>query len=229
MFLKEAGVGRVLTIGNKESQRRAAYALGVPDGDYYDCRCRATRPQAAQQDQDIRPQAARQDPAIRHQAAQQDQEARPQAARQDPATRYQDMHTQDSTSVPAWIRSRTEGLGVDVFFECVGKEETYAQAVESAAPLGRVMLVGNPFSDMGLERDSYWKILRDQLTVMGTWNSSFCHRPKDDWAYVLDRLAQKRIAPARLITHRFSMGEMEKGFHIMRDKTGDYGKVMGIF
>ncbi len=240
MFLKEAGVGRVLTIGNKESQRRAAYALGVPDGDYYDCRCRATRPQAAQQDQatrpqaaqqdqDIRPQAARQDPAIRHQAAQQDQEARPQAARQDPATRYQDMHTQDSTSVPAWIRSRTEGLGVDVFFECVGKEETYAQAVESTAPLGRVMLVGNPFSDMGLERDSYWKILRDQLTVMGTWNSSFCHRPEDDWAYVLDRLAQKRIAPARLITHRFSMGEMEKGFHIMRDKTEDYGKVMGIF
>ncbi len=217
MFLKEAGVGRVLTIGNKESQRRAAGELGVPDGDYYACRCRATRQQAAQQDQDTRCQAVRQD-QDRHWAVQ-----------QDPTTQCQDMHPQDSTSVPALIRSRTKGLGVDVFFECVGKEETYAQAVESTAPLGRVMLVGNPFSDMGLERDSYWKILRDQLTVMGTWNSSFCHRPEDDWAYVLDRLAQKRIAPARLITHRFSMGEMEKGFHIMRDKTEDYGKVMGIF
>ena len=35
---------------------------------------------------------------------------------------------------------------------------------------------------------------------------------KDDWHYVLDRLAGKRIAPAALITHRFPFTELEKAF-----------------
>lgn len=126
------------------------------------------------------------------------------------------------------------------------------------------MLVGNPFSDMNLEKAVYWKILRNQLTVTGTWNSSFSfmekefrqgfygtdgvfsekagmpdtHRPtldntkekclQDDWQYVLERLTWKRIDPACLITHRFPLDELEQGFHIMRDKTEDYIKIMGI-
>jgi len=51
----------------------------------------------------------------------------------------------------------------------------------------------------------------------------------DDWRYVLERLAAGRIAPAEFITHRFSLEELEKGFHIMRDKSEDYVKVMGCF
>ncbi len=50
----------------------------------------------------------------------------------------------------------------------------------------------------------------------------------DDWQYVLERLAQKRVSPSCLITHRFPMDELEQGFHIMRDKTEDYIKIMGI-
>ena len=87
-------------------------------------------------------------------------------------------------------------------------------------------LVGNPASDMALPRDVYWRILRNQLTVMGTWNSSFLHEPEDDWNYVLGRLAKKRITPADMITHRFALEELEQGFHMIRDKTEDYVKVM---
>lgn len=128
----------------------------------------------------------------------------------------------------AWLEERTEGRGADVFFECVGKPETLRQAVNHTAAGGRVCLVGNPISDMTLDRNIYWKILRSQLTVTGTWNSSFCHEETDDWHYVLDRLAGKKIAPGRFITHRFPLKEFEKGFHIMRDKSGDYVKIMGI-
>lgn len=128
----------------------------------------------------------------------------------------------------AWLEERTGGRGVDVFFECVGKKETLTQAVEHTAAGGRICLVGNPASDMLLERDVYWKILRNQLTVTGTWNSSFTREKTDDWHYVLDRLAGKKIAPGGLITHRFPLEELEKGFHMMRDKSGDYVKIMGI-
>ena len=114
-----------------------------------------------------------------------------------------------------------------MFFECVGKNETLKQAVNQTAFAGKIMLVGNPSGDMGLEKSVYWKILRNQLTVKGTWNSSFTGEESDDWHYVLKRLREKRIAPSELITHRFPLEELEKGFHIMRDKTEDYVKIIG--
>ena len=123
---------------------------------------------------------------------------------------------------------RTEGVGTDVFFECVGKNETLVQAVNQTSFGGRVMLVGNPYSDMHLAKGIYWKILRNQLMVTGTWNSSFTQDAGDDWNYVLDRISQGKVKPEKLISHRFLMDELERGFHIMRDKTEDYVKVMAV-
>lgn len=128
-----------------------------------------------------------------------------------------------------WLMEKTVGQGADVFFECVGKEETYAQAIDLTAPGGRVCLVGNPASDMKLDKQVYWKILRNQLMVTGTWNSSFTGSEEDDWHYVLELLREKRISPADFISHMISFEELERGFHIMRDKSEDYVKIMGIF
>ncbi len=128
-----------------------------------------------------------------------------------------------------WINDRTKGQGVDIFFECVGKNETFSLGVDSLAPLGKLMLVGNPYSDMGLSKDIYWKILRNQLTVKGTWNSSFTGDENDDWHYVLNRISSGDMGVDRLISHRFSMEDFGKGFLIMRDKTEDYIKIMGEF
>ncbi len=141
------------------------------------------------------------------------------------ASSYHDAKEQD---LERWLLEHTNGNGADVFFECVGKNETLAQALDYTAPVGKVMLVGNPYSDMCLAKEVYWKILRKQLTVLGTWNSSFTHDPGDDWHYVLERLADRRIVPAELITHRLPMEMLEQGLHIMRDKTEDHCKIMGV-
>jgi len=144
------------------------------------------------------------------------------------------------TDAERWISERTGGVGVDIFFECVGKNETVTQAVNSTIPGGKIMLVGNPYSDMKLEKAVYWKILRHQLLVTGTWNSSFVFpedmqvaqtdfAKEDDWRYVLKLLEEKRIAPTKLITHKYTLEDLEKGFHVMRDKSEDYVKVMGFF
>ncbi len=150
------------------------------------------------------------------------------------------------TDVDTWLMERTGGKGTDIFFECVGTDRTLTYAIANTAPAGRVMLVGNPASNMTLEKTVYWKILRNQLTVMGTWNSSFTFDaqaksarfrrsgedqreidvPVDDWRYVLERLGEGKIRPECLISHRYTLEELEQGFHIMRDKTQNYGKVM---
>ena len=126
-----------------------------------------------------------------------------------------------------WLRDRTDGEGADIFFECVGKNETASFAVENASPSGKVMLVGNPHDRrMTLERDVYWGILRKQLTVYGTWNSSFRHEDDDDWNYVIDRLASGTLHPERLITHRLNIGKLKTGLDIMHEKKENYCKVM---
>lgn len=136
---------------------------------------------------------------------------------------YCDSREQDVTG---WVRERTDGVGADVVFECVGRNETVAQSIGLLAPGGQACFVGNPYSDMALDKNTYWKILRDQLVITGTWNSSFTHEPDDDWHYVLDRLSRKQILPELLITHRLHLAELERGLHIMRDKTEDYVKIM---
>lgn len=136
---------------------------------------------------------------------------------------YCDSRTKD---VSEWVMEHTDHRGADLFFECVGKNETVSQAVDLTAPAGKVMLVGNPASDMIFQKAVYWKILRNQLTVLGTWNSSFTHGMEDDWNYVMERLKSHRVHPEESITHHFPLEELSKGLILMRDKTEEFGKVM---
>jgi len=138
---------------------------------------------------------------------------------------YCDSKSQDVTK---WILDKTAGRGADVFFECVGRNETVSQAIDLTAPAGEVCLIGNPHSDMLLDKQVYWKVLRNQLRLTGTWNSSFTGEEDDDWHYVLKRLAIGNVLPEQLITHRFSVDEIENGFHIIRDKTEEYVKIMMV-
>ncbi len=130
----------------------------------------------------------------------------------------------ESVAQPDTRHESVSEQAYDVVFECVGKSETYETALRMARPLGVVMLVGNPHGDMTAGRDAYWQILRQQLTVLGTWNSTF----PDDWQYALERVASGAIHPESLITHRFAINDIVQGFELMRDKKEKYTKVMCV-
>lgn len=142
-----------------------------------------------------------------------------------PEQNYCDSKTEE---VSVWMDLHTDGAGANVFFECVGKNETYSQAVNMTAPGGFICLVGNPYTDMKLDRQVYWKILRNQITVTGTWNSSFTGKGNDEWHTVLALLGEKRIVPAELISHRLQLAKLDQGFQMMRDKSEDYIKIMAV-
>ncbi|MDO5126681.1 MAG: galactitol-1-phosphate 5-dehydrogenase [Eubacteriales bacterium] len=128
--------------------------------------------------------------------------------------------------VKEFLMDKTNASGVDLFFECVGKNETISQGVETVTPGGSMVLVGNPYSDMAFDKNTYWKILRNQIRITGTWNSSFTGDGNDDWHYVLSSLEKGQIEPEKLITHQFKLEDLMDGFLIMRDKLEDYIKVM---
>ncbi len=144
-----------------------------------------------------------------------------------PEENYCDVKREDAEK---FIMEKTGGLGADAYFECVGRNETIRDALEMVRAGGKVCLMGNPAGDMTFARDNYWKILRKQLTIKGTWNSSFLGNDEDavndDWHYALEKLSLGLVKPERLITHRLELSELEKGLRIMRDKTEDYVKIM---
>ena len=120
----------------------------------------------------------------------------------------------------------------DAVLECVGRAETASLALEAAGPGGRVVLVGNPHSDMTFPRDQYWQILRKQLAVLGTWNSSYFGYPppsqKDDWHRALDLLSGGKLDLRRAVTHRFPLAELDRGLAILRDRTENAVKIMAV-
>ena len=126
-----------------------------------------------------------------------------------------------------WIEKKTKARGAAAVFECVGRTETFSLSVEAAAANATVVLVGNPANDaMSLSKNIYWKILRKQLFITGTWNSSFRHEADDDWEMVLSILKRGSLHPEGIISHRLPPEDLEKGLLIMRDKSEPYGKVM---
>lgn len=126
-----------------------------------------------------------------------------------------------------WLENMAES-GVDVLFECTGTAEGIGLALRHTAPKGTVMLVGNPSSDMSFDRQTFWGILRKQLTVKGAWNSSFTHKDSDDWHYCLELIARKKIMPEKLISHRLPFDQLDEGTRIMRDKQENYTKIMAL-
>lgn len=134
-------------------------------------------------------------------------------------------------SVKEWVMIKTHGLGADAYIECVGKNETIAQAPILTKAGGQICMVGNPYGDISMSKEVYWQILRKQLTVKGTWNSSYLgemdeEAGSDDWNYVLSWLKSGKIAPEKLISHRLGLEDLKIGLEIMKDKTEDYTKIM---
>ena len=117
---------------------------------------------------------------------------------------------------------------MDVFFECVGTEESVAYGLDALAAGGRMLLVGNPHGDMNLARNDYWKILRKQLRVQGTWNSSYTGEAADDWHEALRLIGSGEVQSEKLITHRYPLEELDRGLAVMRDKSVDSCKVMVV-
>ena len=140
-----------------------------------------------------------------------------------PEERFIDVQTGEAI---ASVMKLTNNEGVSTYFECVGSNDAISLGLDVLAASGKLQLVGNPASDMTFDKNTYWKILRKQFVITGTWNSSFTLSEYDDWHLVMKALKLGKIEPEKIITHRLSFEELGKGFEMMRDKTERYTKVM---
>ena len=115
------------------------------------------------------------------------------------------------------VRELTGGSGADVCLECVGNPQAVNTAVICAKKGGRVVLTGNPSGDITFEKAVYWKILRNELTVIGTWNSSFSEKI-NDWKKTIKYMENGQLPADKLVTHKFSLAETCKALDVLKDR-----------
>lgn len=123
------------------------------------------------------------------------------------------------------IAELTDGEGVDVVMEVVGTNQAICNAVAAAGPNSTIVLVGNPKTDLTMEKNLYWKILRKSITLRGSWNSSYSTE-QNDWKAALEGLKGGKFDS--LITHRFPLEKADEAFAVMRDRNTFSTKVMFI-
>jgi len=121
----------------------------------------------------------------------------------------------------------TEGIGTDLTIECTGLGSVLEQCLDLTKRGGEVLVVGNPHGDVDLPKAVYWKILRKQLHISGTWNSSFIPEDsEDDWRLALEAMVSGKLQPEKQITHKLDFEQLQSGLGMMRTKSAYFNKVM---
>ncbi|HEY6291260.1 MAG TPA: alcohol dehydrogenase catalytic domain-containing protein [Terriglobia bacterium] len=100
-----------------------------------------------------------------------------------------------------------EPLGMDVVFECAGKQETLDQATELLKPGGTLLVVGIP----ELDRVSFDPHLlrRHELQVRTVRRQNKCVAP------AIGMIASGAVNVDALVTHRFSLAETQQAFDLV--------------
>lgn len=118
-----------------------------------------------------------------------------------------------------------EQVCFDIVIDSTGVSESFSKAIMICTRGGTIVAMGNPSSDFSIQRYVYWQILRKQLTIKGTWNSSFGH-DKDDWHLALKLLESKQLNLSKLITHKLPFDSLMEGINIMNDRSVFSNKIM---
>lgn len=118
-----------------------------------------------------------------------------------------------------------KGIAADCAIEGTGCSDALKTCLEVLKPHGRAVFMGNPPKAIHMSQSTYWCILRKELKISGTWNSSF-NDIQNDWKESLCAIADKKINLKQLITHKFPLSECNKAFEMMKNKSEFYNKVI---
>ncbi len=124
------------------------------------------------------------------------------------------------------ILELTGGVGVDAAIELAGSKFTQIQAIQSVRKMGAVVFCGISYDDLTIPNAALAKILRGELTIKGSWNSSIAPLPINEWESSLIFIKNGKIKADPLVTHRVRLEDCQKAFEMMYNKTEVFTKVL---
>ncbi len=87
----------------------------------------------------------------------------------------------------------------------------------SCRVFGKVLMLGNPHTDVNIPREIYDKFMRKEAQIMGVFNSIYSQRPHDEWKDAAAAIQSGKLKVSDLITHAVPMEELSALFNLIRD------------
>ncbi|MFC2137420.1 alcohol dehydrogenase catalytic domain-containing protein [Bacteroidota bacterium] len=103
----------------------------------------------------------------------------------------------------------TEPLGLDIVYECCGKQEAMENAIDLIKPGGLIVLIGIPSFD-------YWKfsadnIRRKEISIINIRRQNHCVQE------AIDAISSRKINIKRMVTHRFGFNDTKQAFDLVHN------------
>jgi L-iditol 2-dehydrogenase len=113
------------------------------------------------------------------------------------------------------VRKRTEGRGADVVITATGAGRAQEQALEMAAPRGRISLFGGLPRDKSIIGFDSNVVHYRELSVVGAYGSAPRHNRE-----ALGLISSGEVAVEDLITHRLPLGEVNEAIETVTSGQG---------
>ncbi|MGE6717565.1 galactitol-1-phosphate 5-dehydrogenase [Peribacillus frigoritolerans] len=124
------------------------------------------------------------------------------------------------------MMEHTNGRGVDLAVESAGSPITSAQVFALPRKGGEVVFMGIPYADINIARFYFEKIVRNELTVYGSWNAISAPFPGKEWTSTVHYMSTGQINVKPMISHRLSLQEGPEVFQKVINREIDSVKVI---
>ena len=131
------------------------------------------------------------------------------------------------TDALAAIKEATGGRGVALALEAAGNDAGRDLAILACAKQGKVVLYGTSYGDVTFSKPAFDKVVREEVEVIGSWNSYSVPFPGKDWFDIMALLEAGRLDVEPLITHRATLEDAPEIFRKLKDRSfGAYHKIL---
>jgi threonine dehydrogenase-like Zn-dependent dehydrogenase len=120
----------------------------------------------------------------------------------------------------AEIMRLTDGRGVDVAIEALGRQETFEGALRVIRPGGTLSSLGVYSSDLKLPLDAFLAGLGDH-----TIRTTLCPGGKERMRRLMEVIASGRVDTRPLVTHRFKLDQIEEAYDLFANQRDGVLKV----
>lgn len=114
----------------------------------------------------------------------------------------------------------TDGRGVDVAIEALGRQETFESALRVLRPGGTLSSLGVYSSDLKIPLDAFLAGLGDHKIV-----TTLCPGGKERMYRLMEVIAAGRLDTRPLVTHRFKLDQIEEAYDLFANQQDGVLKV----
>lgn len=120
----------------------------------------------------------------------------------------------------AEVMRLTDGRGVDVAIEALGRQETFEAALRVLRPGGTLSSLGVYSADLKIPLDAFAAGLGDHKIV-----TTLCPGGKERMRRLVEIVASSRIDTRSLVTHRFKLDQIEQAYELFSNQRDGVVKV----